>query len=117
MATFPDNLKKAILTPLIKKILLDYEILKIFCLISNLRFIPKSVEKVVAMYVWDYMSATRFYELLQSAYKKLHSTEAALLLVQDALLRALDKHQAAVLVMLDLSALLTLLIIIFWFPP
>ncbi len=56
------------------------------------------------MYVRDYMTANVLYELLQSAYKKLHSTETALLCVHDALLRALDNHQAAVLMLLDVSA-------------
>ncbi len=55
--TFPDNFKEAILTPLIKMILLNHEILKNFCIISNLRFISKIVEKVVAMYVRDYMTS------------------------------------------------------------
>ncbi len=69
MATFPDNFKEAI--P-----------------ISNLHFISKKW-KVVAMYVRDYMTANGLHDLLQSAYKKLHSTETALLCVQDALLRLL----------------------------
>jgi hypothetical protein len=50
------------------------------------------------------MTENGLHEALQSAYKKFHSTETALLCVQDALLRALDNHQAAVLVLLDLSA-------------
>ncbi len=50
------------------------------------------------------MTANGLHKFLQSAYKKLHSTETALLCVQDALLRALDNHQTAVLVLLDLSA-------------
>ncbi len=50
------------------------------------------------------MTANGLHELLQSAYKKLHNTETALLCVQDALLKALDNHQAAVLELLDLSA-------------
>ncbi len=104
MAIFLDNFKETILTPLIKKILLDPEILKNFHPISNLCFIYKIVEKVVAMYIRDYMTANGLHELLKSGSKKLHSTETALLCVQDALLRALDNHQAAVLVLLDLHA-------------
>ncbi len=53
MATFPDNFKEAILSPLIKTIFLDPHILQNFCPISNLRFISKMVENVV----WDYMTA------------------------------------------------------------
>ena len=41
---------------------------------------------------------------LQSAYRPCHSTETALLTVQDAFLRAIDSHQAIFLIMVDLSA-------------
>ncbi len=59
---------------------------------------------MVAMYVRDYMTANGLHELLQSAYKKVHSTDIALVWVQDALLRACDNHQAAVIMLLDSSA-------------
>ncbi len=78
MATFPDNFKEAILTLLIEKILLDPEILKNFCPISNLRFISKIVKTVVVMYIRDYMTANGLHKLLQSASKNLHNTETAL---------------------------------------
>ena len=42
-------------------------------------------------------------ELMQSAYRKHHSTET-LLAVQNDLLMAIDQKKAAVLVLLDLSA-------------
>ena len=41
---------------------------------------------------------------MQSAYRKYHSTETALLRVQNDLLRAVDQHQEAVLILLDFSA-------------
>ena len=41
---------------------------------------------------------------MQSAYRKYHSTETALLRVQNDLLRAVDQHQDAVLILLDFSA-------------
>ena len=43
-------------------------------------------------------------EAFQSAYRSLHSTETALLRVQNDLLRAVDESGAAILVLLDLSA-------------
>ena len=43
-------------------------------------------------------------EEFQSAYRSLHSTETALLRVQNDLLQAIDESGAAILVMLDLSA-------------
>ena len=43
-------------------------------------------------------------ELYQSAYKKRHSTETALLKVQDDILRAIDNSCCVILLLLDLSA-------------
>ena len=43
-------------------------------------------------------------ELYQSAYKKHHSTETALLKVQDDILRAIDNNCCVILLLLDLSA-------------
>ena len=42
--------------------------------------------------------------VMQSAYHSLHSTETALLKVQNDVLSALNKSSAVVLLMLDLSA-------------
>ena len=44
------------------------------------------------------------HEPLQSAYRSGHSTETALVRVQNDLLRAVDNKQGVVLVLLDLSA-------------
>ena len=44
----PDDLKEAVLTPLIKKICLDPEILNNFRSISNLTYVSKLIEKIVA---------------------------------------------------------------------
>ena len=44
------------------------------------------------------------YEIFQSAYRQLHSTETALLRVQNDLPQAVDNEGGAILVLLDLSA-------------
>ena len=44
------------------------------------------------------------YEIFQSAYRQLHSTETALLRVQNDILQAVDSEGGAILVLLDLSA-------------
>ena len=43
-------------------------------------------------------------ESLQTAYKKHHSCETALLLVQNDILKSIDNEQYVVLLLLDLSA-------------
>ena len=103
-ATFPENLKEAIIIPLLKKLNLDPDILKHFRPVSNLRFISKLVERVVAEYVQEHMTACNLHVLFQSAYKKRHSTETALVRVQNDLLMAVDRGESAILILLDLSA-------------
>ena len=44
------------------------------------------------------------YEEYQSSYRKLHSTETALVSVHDDILRAIDDNKCILLIMLDLSA-------------
>ena len=50
------------------------------------------------------MSEHGLHEILQSAYKKNHSTETALLQISDDVLRAMDNKKCALLVLLDKSA-------------
>ena len=95
-------LMKAFLTPLIRKIILDCEIFKNYRPVSNLSFISKLVARVVC--VQEHLKTNNLYEIFQSAYRHLHSTETALLRVQNDLLQAVDNEGGAILVLLDLSA-------------
>ena len=100
----PVSLKRALLIPLIKKILLDCEILKNYRPVSNLTYISKLIERVVASRLTGHMILNHLYEKFQSAYRPDHSTETALVRVQNDLLQAVDTHGAAILILLDLSA-------------
>ena len=44
------------------------------------------------------------HETMHSAYKKHHSTETALLYIQNDILNSIDQHKVVLLVLLDLSA-------------
>ena len=55
------------------------------------------------MQLADHLKENDLYEIFQSAYRQLHSTETALLRVQNDLLQAVDS-EGAILVLLDLSA-------------
>ena len=52
----------------------------------------------------EHITSNNLHEPYQSAYKRAHSTETALIKVSNDIIQALDKGSAVVLVMLDLSA-------------
>ena len=100
----PKSMKSAIVTPLLKKSTLDPDILKNYRPVSNLSYISKLLERVVAGRLTDYMTENNLHEHLQSTYKPGHSTETALVKVQNDILTSIDQHGLVILVMLDLSA-------------
>ena len=78
LAAFPDCFKLALLNPLVKKPLtLDVDVLSNFRPISNLMFMSKLIEKVVASQLINHISSNGLDDILQSAYKQFHSTETA----------------------------------------
>ena len=100
----PNNLKHAIVSPLLKKQSLDKNVFKNYRPVSNLSFLSKILERLVAKRLNSYLSTHGLREMFQSAYVAHHSTETALLRVKNDLCRAVDQHGAALLVLLDLSA-------------
>ena len=74
----PNSLKTALIIPLLKKSNLNTEDFKNFRPVSNLPFISKVTEKSVAIQLVQYIDHNNLDEKLQSAYKKMHSTETAL---------------------------------------
>ena len=90
--------------PLLKKTNLDTEVLRNYRPVSNLQYTSKVLEKVVAAQLTSYMRKHDLYEKKQSAYRCYHSTETALLKVQNDLLVPMDKSCGVFLVLLDLSA-------------
>ena len=82
-AVVPHNLKQALISPTIKKHDLDREITLNYRPISNLAFISKLIEKTISLQLHDHLNENNLCEKLQSAYKAGHSTETALLKVQN----------------------------------
>ena len=72
--------------------------------VSNLTYLSEILEKVDAKHLLDHMAHNDLQEALQSAYKPAHSTETALLRVQNDFLQVIDKRQCGMLILLDLSA-------------
>lgn len=98
------SLKRAVLPPLIKKLLLDHEQYSSFRPVSYLQFLSKVIEKVVAVRVLNYLRVNHLEECLQSAYKENHSCETALTRVHNDVMPAINNYCCAVLILLDFSA-------------
>ena len=101
---FPDNFKKTIVKPLLKKPSLDPDNLKNYRPISNLSFLSKVLERVVLSQLLDHLNEHNLLPAMQSAYRPHHSTETALLRMVNDILLALDQNHVAVLTLLDLSS-------------
>ena len=67
-------------------------------------FISNIIEKIVAAQLNTYLHDHSLLEPHQSAYRKGHSTETALLRIQNDLVHAIGDQRAVLFVMLDLSA-------------
>ena len=101
---FPSNLKHANITPLLKKENLDKEILKNYRPVSNLPFLSKVIEKIVAARLRTHLEVNKLWCKMQSAYRPFHSTKSALLCVQNDILSSINNRNMVALVLLDLSA-------------
>ena len=102
--SFPNCFKIAYVTPLLKKPSLDRNLLQNYRPVLNLSFILKLIEKAVANRLNSYINKEGLTNLNQSAYKRLHSMETALLKIQNDIAASMDSAKAAALTLLDLSA-------------
>ena len=100
---FSDELKEAILHPLIKNIKLE-PIVTNFKPVSNLSYLSKLIEILVCKQLVRNANSMGLMEPYQSANREYSSTKTALLKIKAGILDAMDKKEVMCLVMLDLSA-------------
>ena len=98
---FPSDYKVAVVRPIIKKSNLDPDVLKNYRPVSNLHYISKLTEKVVARQIEIYLENNNLLDPYQSGYRKHHSTETAVLNITNNILSMKDCHQATALVSID----------------
>ena len=72
--------------------------------VSNLTYLSKLIERVICAQISEMAEKSGNTKPLQSAYKKNHSTETALLKVKADILQPMDNQRVVCLIFLDLSA-------------
>ena len=100
----PNFFKQAHVTPILKKSSLDKEILKNYRPVSNLNFISKILERVMSVQLQTHLDEAGLMTAFQSAYRKHHSTESALLNIHNDIPLNMAKGSITALTLLDLSA-------------
>merc|ERR1711984_53191 len=102
--TFPQELKTALVKPLLKKPNLDPLILQNYRPISNLQFLSKLLEKTALSQLNHHLTVNNILDTLQSGFRPHHSTETALVKITNDIRLNLDSKRPTILVLLDLSA-------------
>ena len=100
----PLSQRRAVVTPRLKKSGLDEADVKNYRPISNLTFMSKIVERLVCRQLVTFLQKHNLLPTHQSAYRRQHSTETAVLKIVSDLLLACDRGQVSLLALLDLSA-------------
>jgi exonuclease III/uncharacterized surface protein with fasciclin (FAS1) repeats len=101
---FPHSLKFTVITPRLKKSTLDPETFSNYRPIANIKRLAKIIEKAAVYQLTHYLNTNHLFSIHQSAYRRNHSTETALLKVYNDLLQDLDVGNEALRVLLDYSA-------------
>ena len=104
LGVVPDAFKLAHITPLLKKPSFDHTVFSNYRPVSNLPYISKVLERAVHSQLMQFIENNGLNITFQSAYRKSHSTETALVRVQQDILMALSERKACLLVLLDLSS-------------
>ena len=103
-AVVPLELKKAIVSPLLKNQNPVTNSLSNYRPISHLSFSSKIFEKIVAGQLLEHLTLHSLLDKFQSAYRPGFSTETALIKITNDILTAIDKNSFTALIMINMSA-------------
>ena len=101
---FPDDLKKAVVKPTLKKDNADSDCLKNYRPVSNLPVVSKILEKVVLQQLNEHLSENDLHSSAQSGYRPHHSCETLLVTMNDDIIKEMQDDNIVIVVLLDLSA-------------
>ena len=101
---FPNPLKHAIVTPILKGSSLDPETFKNYRPVSSLPFVAKLVEKSLHVQLNNYIEGYNLYPQFQSSYRQHHSCETSLTKLIDVIQDSLFNGKNVALILLDSSA-------------
>ena len=99
-----DGVKFSHVRPLLKKFDMDFAELLSYRAISNLSFISKLIERVVAKRLDEHMTRNQLHNNSQHGYKANHSSETLLMKFLNDILVAVDKNRGVVVLLIDLSS-------------
>ena len=99
-----EGLKNSIVTPILKKVGLDQNILSNYRPVCGGLYIDKLIQKCVFMQLNNHMLNNNLHIPFQSGYKVHHSCETVLLRLFNDILMVLDTGSCSVVLLLDLSA-------------
>ena len=95
--------------PLLKKPSLSKDDMKNYRPVSNLNFLSKIIEKSISNRIPSHIERNDLSNQYQSAYKTFHSTETALLKVENDFILNMDEGRVTALTLLHLSAAVDIL--------
>jgi len=90
---FPRSQKSATVRPLLKKSNLNPMDLNSYCPISNLSFVSKLLEHTIDSRLTQHADKHNLFSPVQSAYRKHHSTETALVKIHNDLVISIDQYR------------------------
>ena len=101
IGTIPNLLKNAIITPIIKNLILTHQNSQITDLYLNYLYYLKFLKNGLYSH---YLSENMLFDIRQNAFRKLHSTETIVFYLFDDLYNSLDTGKPIHLILLELSS-------------